>query len=77
MHKNYYEFIYAYYYLISVPYFVNLFGFKKVILYVTKVYRLIELVAYHDQEVASAVLEATMEGMKKLNVLRVKQCEDR
>jgi hypothetical protein len=37
---------------------------------------LIEFVAYHYQEVASAVLEATMEGMEKLSVLRVKQCED-
>jgi hypothetical protein len=50
--------------------------FKKVILYVTKVYRLIELVAYHYQEVVSAVLEATIEGMEKLSVLRVEQCED-
>jgi hypothetical protein len=40
------------------------------------VYRLIELVAYRYQEVANAVLEATMEGMEKLRVLRVKQCED-
>jgi hypothetical protein len=50
--------------------------FKKVILYVTKVYRLIELVAYHYQEVASAVLKATMEGMEKLSLLRMEQCED-
>jgi hypothetical protein len=50
--------------------------FKKVILYVTKVYRLIELAAYHYQEVASAVLEAIIEGMEKLSVLRVEQCED-
>jgi hypothetical protein len=50
--------------------------FKKVILYVTKVYRLIELVAYHYQEVTNAILEATMEGMEKLSVLRVEQCED-
>jgi hypothetical protein len=50
--------------------------FKKVILYVTKVYRLIELVSYHYQEVASAVLEATTEGMEKLSMLRVEQCED-
>jgi hypothetical protein len=50
--------------------------FKKVILYVLKVYRLIELVAYHYQEVVSAVLEATIEGMEKLSVLRVEQCED-
>jgi hypothetical protein len=28
------------------------------------VYRLIELVAYHYQEVTSAVLEATMEGIE-------------
>jgi hypothetical protein len=67
MHKNYLEFIHAYYYLIIVAYFVN---------FVTKVYRLIELVAYHYQEVTSTVLEATMEGMEKLNVLRVEQCED-
>jgi hypothetical protein len=51
--------------------------FKKVILYIIKVYRLIELVAYHYQEVASAVLEASREGMEKLSVLRVEQCEDR
>jgi hypothetical protein len=50
--------------------------FKKVILYVTKVYRLIELVAYHYQEVASTVLKATMEGIEKLSVLRGEQCED-
>jgi hypothetical protein len=50
--------------------------FKKVILYVSKVYRLIELVAYQYQEVASTVLEATMERMEKLSVLRVDQCED-
>jgi hypothetical protein len=49
---------------------------KKVILYVTKVYRLIELVAYHYQEVMSAVLKATMEGIEKISVLRVEQCED-
>jgi hypothetical protein len=29
MHKNYLEFIDAYYYLIIVAYFVNLFGIKK------------------------------------------------
>jgi hypothetical protein len=40
-----------------------------------EVYRLIELVAYY-QEVASAVLEASREGMEKLSVLRVEQCED-
>jgi hypothetical protein len=45
--------------------------FKKVILYITKVYRLIELVAYHYQEVASAVLKASRKGMEKLSVLRV------
>jgi hypothetical protein len=50
--------------------------FKKVILYVSKVYRLIELVAYYYQQVASAVVEASREGMEKLSVLRVKQCED-
>jgi hypothetical protein len=49
---------------------------KNIILYVTKVYRLIELVAYQYQEVASTILEATMEGMEKLNVLRVEQCEE-
>jgi hypothetical protein len=76
MHKNYLEFIDAYYYLIIVVYFVNLFEILKVILYITKVYRLIELVAYHYQEVASAVLKATMKGMEKLSVLRVEQCED-
>jgi hypothetical protein len=50
--------------------------FKKVILYVTKVYRLIELVAYHYQEVANAILKATIEGIEKLCVLRVEQYED-
>jgi hypothetical protein len=55
---------------------VNYLEFKKVILYITKVYRLIELVAYHYQEVASIVLEVTMEGMEKLSVLRVKHYED-
>jgi hypothetical protein len=50
--------------------------FKKVILYVSKVYRLIELVAYQYQKVMSTVLEATMEGMEKLSMLRVEQCED-
>jgi hypothetical protein len=50
--------------------------FKKVILYITEVYRLIELVPYHYQEVASIVLEASREGMEKLSVLRVEQCED-
>jgi hypothetical protein len=76
MHKDYLKFIDAYYYLIIVSYFVNYLEFKKVILYVTKVYRLIERVAYHYQEVASAVLEATMKGMEKLSVLWVEQCED-
>jgi hypothetical protein len=50
--------------------------FKKVILYVFKVYMLIELVAYQYQEVVSTVLEANMEGMEKLSMLRVEQCED-
>jgi hypothetical protein len=50
--------------------------FKKVVLYVFKVYRLIELIAYQYQEVASTVLEATMEGIEKLSVLGVEQCED-
>jgi hypothetical protein len=50
--------------------------FKKVILYVTKVYRLIELVAYYYQEFVSAVLKATMKGMEKPNVLKVEQCEN-
>jgi hypothetical protein len=40
------------------------------------VYRLIELVAYQYQKVASIVLEATMEEMEKLSMLRVEQCED-
>jgi hypothetical protein len=40
------------------------------------VYRLIELVAYQYQKVASIVLEATMKGMEKLSVLRVEQGED-
>jgi hypothetical protein len=50
--------------------------FKKVILYISKVYRLIQLVAYQYQEVASTVLKATMEGMEKLSVLRDEQYED-
>jgi hypothetical protein len=29
MYKNYLEFIHAYYYLIIVAYFVNLFGIQK------------------------------------------------
>ena len=45
MHKDYLEFIDAYYYLIIVAYFANYLGFKKVKSYVTKVYGLIELVA--------------------------------
>jgi hypothetical protein len=40
------------------------------------VYGLIELIAYYYQEVASEVLEASKEETKKLNVLRVEQCED-
>jgi hypothetical protein len=44
MHKYYLEFIDAYY-LIIVAYFVNYLEFKKVKLYVTKVYGLIELIA--------------------------------
>jgi hypothetical protein len=71
MHKDYLEFIDAYYYLIIVAYFVNYLKFKKLKSYVTKVYGLIELIAYHYQEVASAVLEGSREGMKKLSVLRV------
>jgi hypothetical protein len=75
MHKDYFKFIDAYYYLIIVAYFVNYLEFKKVKSYVNKVYGLIELIAYHYQEVVSAVLEASREGMEKLNVLRVEQCE--
>jgi hypothetical protein len=45
MHKDYFEFIDAYYYLISVAYFVNYLEFKKIKSYVTKVYVLIELIA--------------------------------
>jgi hypothetical protein len=45
MHKDYLEFIDAYYFLIIVAYFVNCLEFKKLKLYITKVYRLIELVA--------------------------------
>jgi hypothetical protein len=76
MHKDYLEFIDAYYYLIIVAFFVNYLEFKKVKLFVTKAYGLIELIAYHYQEVASVVLEASMKGMEKLSVLRVEQCED-
>jgi hypothetical protein len=68
MYKDYLEFIDAYYYLIIVAYFVNYLEFKKVKSYVTKVYGLIEVV--------SAVLEASTEGMDKLSVIRVEQCED-
>jgi hypothetical protein len=66
------EFIDAYYYLIIVVYFVNYLELKKVKSYVTKVYGLIELIAYHYQEVASVVLEASREGIEKLSVLRIK-----
>jgi hypothetical protein len=45
MHKNYFKFIDAYYYLIIVAYFVNYLEFKKVKSYVTKMYGLIELIA--------------------------------
>jgi hypothetical protein len=45
MHKDYLEFIDAYYYLIIVAYFVNYLEFKKLKLYITKVCRLIKLVA--------------------------------
>jgi hypothetical protein len=45
MHKDYLEFIDAYYYLIVVAYLVNSLEFKKVKSYVTKVYVLIELIA--------------------------------
>jgi hypothetical protein len=45
MYKDYLEFIDAYYYLIVVAYFVNSLEFKKVKSYVTKVYKLIELIA--------------------------------
>jgi hypothetical protein len=45
MHKDYFEFIDAYYYLIIVAYFENYLEFKKVKPYVTKLYRLIELIA--------------------------------
>jgi hypothetical protein len=44
MHKDYLEFIDAYYYLIIVAYFVNYLEFKKVKSYITKVYGLIELI---------------------------------
>jgi hypothetical protein len=45
MHKDYLEFIDAYYYLIVVAYFVNYLEFKQLKSYVTKVYGLIELIA--------------------------------
>jgi hypothetical protein len=45
MHKDYLEFIDAYYYLIIVAYFVNYLDFKKLKSYVTKVCGLIELIA--------------------------------
>jgi hypothetical protein len=45
MHKDYFEFIDAYYYLTIVVYFANYLEFKKVKSYVTKVYGLIELIA--------------------------------
>jgi hypothetical protein len=45
MHKDYLEFIDAYYYLIIVAYFLNYLEFRKVKLYVTKVYGLIKLIA--------------------------------
>jgi hypothetical protein len=70
------EFIHAYYYLIIVSYIVNLFGILKSNIIYFQMYRLIELVAYQYQEVVSTVLEATMEGMEKLSMLRVEQCED-
>jgi hypothetical protein len=73
MHKDYLVFIDAYYYLIIVTYIVNLFEILKSNIICYQMYRLIELVAYHYQEVPSAVLEATMEGIEKLSVLRVEQ----
>jgi hypothetical protein len=45
MHKDYLEFVDAYYYLIIVAYFLNYLEFKKVKSYVTKMYGLIELIA--------------------------------
>jgi hypothetical protein len=45
MHKDYMEFIDAYYYLIIIAYFVNYLKFKKVKSYVNKVYVLMELIA--------------------------------
>jgi hypothetical protein len=44
MHKDYLEFIDAYYYLIIVAYFGNYLELKKLKLYVTKVYGLIEFI---------------------------------
>jgi hypothetical protein len=45
MHKDYLEFIDAYYYLTIISYFVNYLEFKKAKLYITKVYGLIKLIA--------------------------------
>jgi hypothetical protein len=45
MHKDYLEFTDAYYYLVIVAYFENYLEFKKVKLYIIKVYGLIELIA--------------------------------
>jgi hypothetical protein len=67
MHKDYLEFIDAYYYLIIVAYFQNYLEFKKVKLYVIKVYGLIELIAYYYQEIMSAILKASREGTKNLS----------
>jgi hypothetical protein len=39
-------------------------------------YGLIEFIALYYQEVASALLVASREGMEKLSVLRVEQCEE-
>jgi hypothetical protein len=50
--------------------------FKKVKLYVTKVYELTELIAYYYQEVIRADLEGNWKGTKKLNVQGVEYCED-
>jgi hypothetical protein len=59
MHKDYLEFIDAYYYLIIVDYFKNYLIFKKVISYVIKVFELIESIAYYYQEVMSPVMKAS------------------
>jgi hypothetical protein len=45
MHKDYLEFIDAYYYLIIVAYFVNYLEFTKIKSYVTKVFGLIKFIA--------------------------------